>query len=130
MVVLLSVLLIASIAFAELGEKEKHVYYDYLETTYFSGKKPNVVYAEVSNRNGITVEELKNILQKAMSQEPTEQDWQVYDEIDQRLWELNYPASVEVRKKIYQEVAAKYGISLTELLSIDYRCAMSDMVGK
>ena len=122
--ILLSIFLFTCVAFAQLTDWEKRVYYDLLETSYFSSKKFDDIYAEVASRHGTTVERVKTIWDKALDDEPTEWEWKVFDDLDERLMSLPKGSSNETRKRIYQEVAAKYGITLIELYSIDDRCLM------
>jgi len=123
--ILLSLFLFASIVYAELADWEKQAYYDLLEAYAFSPRNYDNICAEVASRHGITVEELKSIKVKAYAQEPTDWEWKVYDELNKRVGNLSGGAegsSNEARKRVYQEVAANYGIRLGELYSIENRC--------
>ena len=120
--ILLSLFLVASVAYAQLTDWEKQVFYDLLETGYFNPVDLDVLYQEVALRHGTDVETVKSISYKALEQEPTEWERQVFDDLDKRLRKLPQEAPIEDRKKVYQEVAAKYDLRLGELYSIENKC--------
>lgn len=128
--ILLSVFLFATVALAELTESQKQIVNDFYETYAFNPRSYNDVCAEVASRHGITVDALNRIKTEALNQEPTDEEWEVYDDIIERV--KNLPggpegSSNEDRKRVSQEVAAKYGLTQGELFLIETRCIEWDI---
>lgn len=87
--VLLSSLLFTSIAYCQqLTDWEWGVYYDLVERSYFNSKHSETRYSEVANKYGISVDKVKNIENEALNREPTEREWKIYDDLDDRLMGL------------------------------------------
>ena len=121
---LIGLTLLTSIVYAQqLTDWEREVYYALIERTYVvSSDMSDAAAIEFANSYGISIDGLQSIVSKALEQEPTKREWEIYNE----LWDETDGLSEDIDRaeydRIYREIANKYDISIVELHEIDFRC--------
>jgi hypothetical protein len=123
----LACMLFNTIAYCQqLTDWERQVYYDVAEE-YLTSSIPrgegyyDKVRSKIANKHGISVGELKDIVSKGVSREPTDREWAISNELWDLFETLGKNASSQDFDRAYQQIADKYGLTLRQLYEIEYR---------
>ena len=105
---------------------ERKVYYDATDRVYqlseeYTNDDYNRVLRQVAGENGLTFGEMKDIVDRVWDQDLTDHEWQIFEDLDDRLMALPKGSSQEESDRIYREIASKYSVSLNVLYDIDER---------
>ena len=105
---------------------ERKVYYDATDRVYqlseeYTNDDYNRVLRQVAGENGLTFGEMKDIVDRVWDQDLTDHEWQIFEDLDDRLMALPKGSSQEESDRIYREIASKYGVNLNVLYDIDER---------
>ncbi len=111
-----------------LTNQELKAYYDIVKGFHdllYKTNSKNDDYEEVcrgvADKYGLTIEQAKTIDDEGFSLEPTDREFDIYDELFAKLDKLPENASKEESESIHQEIANKYGLSILELYDVEYR---------
>jgi len=125
-IVFLSLFLFSTISYSQgLTDWEFGVYYDFLERFLdmpdWTKENEDRVFREVASKYGITLDRLNDIIDRGYARSPTEWEWKVGEELLDKMFNLPKGATEEDAKRVFREIAKKYGISHDYLNDITYR---------
>ena len=105
----------------DIVERWHELYYDYDDSWSIPQKEFDNLYSQIAEKYAISVEEVKKIDDTGINREPTDREYEIYDELLIRFDALPEDASNAELKRVHREVANEFGISLIELHEIEYR---------
>ena len=116
----------------QLADWEWKVYYDIVEKWhellyeyYYAFDVPQSefdnMYSQIGNEQGVSSEEVKRIDNEGILREPTDREYDILDELYDRLDTLSENSYKADAERIHDEVAEDYGIGLSQLYEIEYR---------
>jgi len=103
-----------------------YIFYEAIERLYSlpegsSEEEGHRILREVAYQYGLTYGEINDILDRVWEQDLTDYEWDIIDELEDRLDMLPEGAPEEEYDRIYREIARKYGISMNILYDIEDR---------
>lgn len=109
----------------EFTDRELEIYYKYYEKILSPDSNATIeeqdkAKQEIVSECGITVKEFDNISYRKWNTEPTAQDWEIYNKIDERLDALP-EHSKETSAEIDREIANEYGMPVFMVKEISLR---------
>ena len=111
--VFFSLLLSVSVVYSQVvTEWERKVYYERVDRTMSlpagsSKEDYDRIDREIADKHSLTVDEINDIHKRVWEQNPTEREWEIADELWDRLETLPYEWTEEQRWEVYKEVADK-----------------------
>lgn len=78
------------------------------------------IYSEVAGKYNTTVDEVKNIDNKALDQMPSDADFNIFDDLSAGLKALPQTSYRQDSERVHAEVANRHGVSLYKLHEIEY----------
>jgi hypothetical protein len=106
--------------FMEIVQRWHDLLYTLPNKTQPSTNDLNNIYQQVATKYNITQSEVKRIDGKGIDLEPSERDYQIYDELWKRMDALPKSGTTDDVKRIHIAVANQFGISLARLHEIEY----------
>jgi len=105
---------------------ERKVYYEAIERLYSlpegsPDEEGHRILREVAYQYGLTYGEINDILDRVWEEDLTDYEWDIIDELEDRLDMLAEGAPDEEYDRIYREIARKYGITVNILYDIEDR---------
>lgn len=79
------------------------------------------IYQQVAADYNTSTDQVKDIDTKALSQEPNETEYRIYDDLGVKLNALPSEASTQDAERAHAQTANQFGISLSKLYEIEYR---------
>jgi len=129
--IFLGLFLVSTISFSkELTDYERRIYYELIENAYDEGindiseAESDRKVKEIGNKYGVSLDKLHYIAEVGMYREPTGQEWQMYDEVWEKLDSLPEESIGEEKERIYREIADKYSVEVVELYDVIIRGAL------
>ena len=123
----LSLLLSVSIAYSQtITGWERKVYYETVDRAASlpegaPGSEYERVAREVADKHGLTYDEIDDIGRRVWVQDLSEREWDIVEEVDDGIAALPKGYTEDQSKRVYEDVAKKYGISISVLYEINMR---------
>ena len=106
-----------------LTDREQRAYYDFIDRVYVSRvDMSDDSFIDFVNSHGVSLVEFEGIVSKALEQEPTTREWQIYHELWDEIDRLSDDDDQAARERVSRKIANKYGLGLVELHEISFRC--------
>ena len=118
-----SIMLLTITCAQALTDKEQRAYYDFIDRVYVSRvDMSDESFIDFVNSHGVSLLEFEGIVSRALEKEPTNREWQIYNELWDEIERLpNYDDEV-ARERVSRKIANKYNLGMVELHEISFRC--------
>ena len=106
-----------------LTDKEQRAYYDFIDRVYVSRvDMSDESFIDFVNSHGVSLLEFEGIVSRALEKEPTEREWQIYNELWDEIERLPNYDDEAARERVSRKIANKYSLGMVELHEISFRC--------
>ena len=106
-----------------LTDREQRAYYDFIDRVYVSRvDMSDESFIDFVNSHGISLVEFEGIVAEALKKEPTDREWQIYNDLWYEIERLPNYDDEAARERVSRKIANKYGLGLVELHEISFRC--------